>query len=63
MDELAQSRMHFTVYSTTPPRDGRRGPRGQRRAQQVFDERALAEGQVADDPTAAEDASLAAAEA
>ena len=63
MDELAQSRTHFTVYSPTTPRDGRRGPRGQRRAQQVLDERALAEGRVTDDPTAAEDASLAAAEA
>ena len=63
MDELAQSRTHFTVYSPTTPRDGRRGPRGQRRAQQVLDERALAEGRVADDPMAADDASLAAAEA
>ena len=63
MDELAQSRTHFTVYSPTTPRDGRRSPRGQRRAQQVLDERALAEGRVADDPIAAEDASLAAAEA
>ena len=63
MDELAQSRMHFTVYSPTTPRDGRRGPRGQRRAEQVLDERALAEGRVADDPTAAEDTSLAAIEA
>ena len=63
MDELAQSRTHFTVYSPTTPRDGRCGPRGQHRAQQVLDERALAEGRAADDPTAAEDASLAAAEA
>ena len=63
MDGLTQSRTHFTVYSPTSPRDGRRGPRGQRRAQQVLDERALAEGRAADDPTAAEDASLAAAEA
>src|SRR6185437_11730635 len=63
MDKLAQSRMHFTVYSPTTPRDGHRGPRGQRRAQQVLDERALAEGRVADDPTAAEDASLTTAEA
>lgn len=63
MDELALSRTHFAVYSPTTPRDGHRGPRGQRRAQQVLDERALAEGRVADDPTAAEDASLAAAEA
>ena len=63
MDELAQSRTHLTVYSPTTPRDGRRGPRGQRRAQQVLDERALAEGRVADDPTVAEDASLATAEA
>ena len=63
MDELAQSRMHLTIYSPTTPRDGRRGPRGQRRAQQVLDERALVEGRVVDDPTAAEDAPLAAAEA
>ena len=63
MDELAQSRMHFTVYSPTTPRDGCRGPRGQRRAQQVLDERALAEGRVADDSMAAEDTSLVAAEA
>ena len=45
------------------PRDGHRGSRGQRRAQRILDERVLAEGRVADDPTAAEDASLAAAEA
>ena len=63
LDTLAQSRTYFTVYSPTTPQDGRRSPRGQRRAQQVLDERALAEGRVADDPTAAEDASLAAAEA
>ena len=63
MDVLEQSRTHFTVYSPTAPRDGRRGPRGQRRAQQLLDERALAEGRVEDDPTTAEDASLAAVEA
>ena len=33
LDVLAQSRTYFTVYSPTTPRDGRRGPRGQRRAQ------------------------------
>ena len=63
MDELEQSRMHFSFYSPTTPRDGRRGPRGQRRAQQILDERVLAEDRVVDDPTAAENASLAAAEA
>ena len=63
MDERAQSRTHFAVYSPTTPRDGHRGPRGQHRARQVFDEQALAEDRVADDPTAAEDASLAAVEA
>ena len=40
MDVLEQSRTHFTVYSPTAPR----GPRGQRRPQQLLDERALAEG-------------------
>ena len=63
MDELEQLRIHFSFYSPTTPRDGHRGPRGQRRAQQVLDERALAEGRVADDPTVVEDTSLAAAEA
>ena len=63
MDVLEQSRTHFTVYSPTTPRNGRHGPRGQRRAQQLLDERALAEGRVEDDPTTAEDASLAAVEA
>ena len=63
MDELEHSRIHFSFYSPATPRDGRRGSRGQRRAQLVLDERFLAEGRVADDPTAAEDASLAAAEA
>ena len=63
MDELAQSRMYFSFYSPTTPRDGRRGLRGQRRAQRILDERALAEGVVVDDSTAAGDASLAAAEA
>ena len=63
MDELAQSRTFFSFYSPSAPRDGRRGPRGQRRAQRILDERVLAEGTVADDPTATEDASLAAAEA
>ena len=63
MDELEQSRTHFSFYSPATPRDGRRGSRGQRRAQRVLDERILAEGRVADDPTVAEDASLAAAEA
>ena len=63
MDELAQSRTFFSFYSPSAPRDGRRGPRGQRRAQRILDERVLAEGRVADDPTAAEDASLTAAEA
>ena len=63
MDELEQLRIHFSFYSPTTPRDGRRGPRGQHRAQRILDERVLAEGRVVDDPTAAEDASLAAAEA
>ena len=63
MDQLEQSRMSFTEYSPTAPRDGRRGPRGQRRAQRILDECVLAEGRVVDDPTTAEDASLAAAEA
>jgi hypothetical protein len=60
MDELAQSRMYFSFYSPTTPRDGHRGLRGQ---QWILDERALAEGIVVDDPTEAEDASLAAVEA
>jgi hypothetical protein len=63
MDQLEQSRTSFKEYSPTTPRDGHRGPRGQRRAQQRLDERALAEGRVADDPIVAEDASLATAEA
>jgi len=63
MDELEQSRMHFSFYSPTTPRDGHRGPRGQRRAQRILDECVLAEGRVVDDPTAAEDASLVVAEA
>jgi hypothetical protein len=63
MSQLEQSRTRFKVYSPTDPRDGRRGPRGQRRAQQILDERALAEFRVADDTKAVEDASLAAAEA
>ena len=63
MDELEQSRTHFSFYSPATPQDGRRGSRGQRQAQRVLDERILAEGKVADDPTAAEDASLAAAKA
>ena len=63
MDELAQSRTYFSFYSPTTPLDGRRGSRGQRRAQRILDECALAEGIVVDDPTAAEDASLTAAEA
>ena len=28
MDELEQSRTHFSFYSPTTPQDGRRGPRG-----------------------------------
>ena len=63
MDVLVQLRTHFTVYSPTAPRDGRCGLRGQRRAQQILDERALDKGRVAAGPTAAEDALLAAAEA
>ena len=51
------------MYLPTDPHDGRRGPRGQCRAQQILDERALAEFRVADDTMAAEDASLVAAEA
>ena len=38
MDELVQSRTHFSFYSPTTPRDGRRGPTGQRRAQRILDE-------------------------
>ena len=63
MDVLEQSRTHFTVYSPTAPRGGHRGPRGQRRAQQMLDEHALDEGRVAADSIAAEDASLAVVEA
>ena len=55
--------MRFKVYSPTDPRDGQRGPRGQRRAQQILNERALAEFRVVDDTMAAEDASLVATEA
>ena len=55
--------MRFKVYSPTNPRDGRRGPRGQHRAQQILDDRVLADFRVVDDAMAAEDASLAAAEA
>ena len=58
------TRGHTSVfYSPATPRDGHRGSRGQRRAQQILDEHVLAEGRVVDDPTAAEDASLTAAEA
>ena len=63
MSQLEQSRTRFKVYSPTNPRDNQRGPRGQRRAQQILDERALAEFRVVDDTIAAEDASLAAVEA
>ena len=63
MDQLEQSRTRFKEYSPTAPRDGHLGPRGQRRAWQILQERALDEGVAAKDPMAAEDASLAAAEA
>ena len=49
MVELQHSRLSFKEYSPTAPRDGRRGPRGQRRAQRTLDEHAIAEGRVDDE--------------
>ncbi|RLN11268.1 hypothetical protein C2845_PM09G07480 [Panicum miliaceum] len=57
MEDYTRSRTRFKVYSPSGPRDGHRGARGQ----QILQQRAEAEG--AADPTAAEAASLAAAEA
>ena len=63
MHDLEISTTQFKEYSPTAPNDGRRGARGQRRAEQRLTERAQAEAPAAEDPFAAADASLAAAEA
>ena len=63
MHNLESSTTSFKDYSPTSPNDGRRGARGQRRAEQRLRERAQAEAAAAEDPFAAADTSLAAAEA
>ena len=63
MHVLESSTTFFKDYSPTSPTDGRRGARGQRRAEQRLREQAQAEVAAARDPFTAVDASLAAAEA
>ena len=63
MHVLESSTTSFKDYSPTSPNDGRRGARGQQRAEQRLREQAQAEAAAAEDPFAAADASLAAAEA
>ena len=63
MHDLEISTTSFKDYSPTSPDDGGRGAQGQRRAKQKLRERAQAEAAAAEDPFAAADASLAAAEA
>jgi hypothetical protein len=59
--ELERSRSRFKTYMCTGSRDGRRGPRGQRRAEQILQERA--EAKAGADPMAAETEALAVADA
>ena len=63
MHNLESSTTSFKDYSPTSPNDGRRGARGQRRAEQRLREQAQTEAAAAEDPFAAAEASLAAAEA
>ena len=63
MHNLESSTTSFKDYSPTSPNDGRRGARGQRRAEQRLRERAQSEAVAAEDPFVAADASLDAAEA
>ena len=63
MHVLESSTTFFKDYSPTSPTDGRRGARGQRRAEQRLREQAQTEAVAAEDTFAAADASLAAAEA
>ena len=63
MHDLEISTTSFKDYSPTSPNDGRRGARGQRRAEQRLREQAQTEAAAAEDPFAAADASLAAVEA
>jgi len=63
MHDLEISTTSFKDYSPTSPSDGCRGARGQRRAEQRLREQAQTEAAAAEDPFAAADASLAAAEA
>ena len=63
MHNLESSTTSFKDYSSCSPNDSCRGARGQRRAEQRLRERAQAEAAAAEDPFAAADASLAAAEA
>jgi len=63
MHDLEISTNSFKDYSRTAPDDGRRGVKGQRRAEQRLREHVQAEAAATEDPFAAADASLAAAEA
>ena len=63
INDLEISTTSFKDYSPTSPNDGRRGARGQRRAEQRLRERAQAEAVAAENPFAAANASLVAAEA
>ena len=59
MCQLEKSKNRFKEYSPTGPHDGRRGPRGQRRVEEIIQQRTEAEA----DPMAEETESLAAVEA
>ena len=59
MCQLEKSKNRFKEYSPTGPRDGRRGPRGQRRAEEIIQQGTEVEA----DPMAEETESLAVAEA
>ena len=59
MCQLEKSKNCFKEYSPTGPCDGRRGPRGQHRAEEIIQQRTEAEA----DPMVEETESLAAAEA
>ena len=63
MHDLEISSTSFKDYSPTSPDDGRRGARGQRRAEQRLRERAQAEAATTENPFTAADASLVAAKA